>query len=93
MLLIRLPEEGERATLTCKALKCLAYARRVFLCLLGLLRSPGWDCPEQSSGGRGGRAAVVVCQGDGLEGYRGMWQGEGWESAAASCRADPRAAT
>lgn len=31
MLLIRLPGEGGKSTLTCKDLKCLAYARCVFV--------------------------------------------------------------
>lgn len=44
-----------------------------------------------------GRAPASLCGGDGSaqgsEGNRSTWQGEGWESAAAPRRADPRAAT
>lgn len=50
-LLIGLLGEGGKSTLMCKALKCRAYARCAFLCLLALLRSPGWNRLEQSSGG------------------------------------------
>lgn len=93
-LLIRLLGEGSKSTLTCKALKCLAYVRGAFLCLLGfavlarvgLARAELW-CPRQ-------REHLLSCAGQMvLHRAQREIKAQGWESATALCRADPRTTT